>query len=86
MAVKGLGVAIKVTLSGNNQLWRPGTWVFAFTVAFAIAVQMNFFNKVSAGFCLVSSRCWPKMLTRNLACRLWTCFLRRECFQASSSL
>lgn len=47
MAVKGLGVAIKVTLSGNNQLWRPGTWVFAFTVAFAIAVQMNFFNKVS---------------------------------------
>ncbi|KAK4050470.1 hypothetical protein OIV83_003540 [Microbotryomycetes sp. JL201] len=45
MAIKGLGVALKLTFEGNNQLWRPGTWVFAFTVAFCIAVQMNYFNK-----------------------------------------
>lgn len=32
MAVKGAGIAFKLTFAGNNQLWRPGTWVFAFTV------------------------------------------------------
>ncbi|BGP19576.1 hypothetical protein JCM10213v2_007671 [Rhodosporidiobolus nylandii] len=31
MAVKGFGVAIKLTFAGNNQLWRAGTWIFAFT-------------------------------------------------------
>ncbi|GAA5853164.1 hypothetical protein JCM8547_000223 [Rhodosporidiobolus lusitaniae] len=37
MAVKGFGVAIKLTFAGNNQLWRAGTWIFAFTVAGCIA-------------------------------------------------
>lgn len=46
MAVKGFGVALKLTLAGQNQLWRVGTWVFAFTVVGCIAVQMNYFNKV----------------------------------------
>ncbi|KDE04986.1 hypothetical protein MVLG_04634 [Microbotryum lychnidis-dioicae p1A1 Lamole] len=45
MAVKGFGVALKLTIAGNNQLWRPGTWVFAITVVGCIAVQMNYFNK-----------------------------------------
>ncbi|GAA6056954.1 hypothetical protein JCM3770_001984 [Rhodotorula araucariae] len=45
MAVKGFGVALKLTFAGNNQLWRAGTWIFAFTVAGCIAVQMNYFNK-----------------------------------------
>ncbi|GAA6044020.1 hypothetical protein JCM8097_004304 [Rhodosporidiobolus ruineniae] len=45
MAVKGFGVAIKLTFAGNNQLWRAGTWIFAFTVVGCIAVQMNYFNK-----------------------------------------
>ncbi|GJN93240.1 hypothetical protein Rhopal_006287-T1 [Rhodotorula paludigena] len=45
MAVKGFGVALKLTFGGNNQLWRAGTWIFAFTVAGCIAVQMNYFNK-----------------------------------------
>lgn len=46
MAVKGFGVALKLTFAGNNQLWRAGTWIFAFTVVGCIAVQMNYFNKV----------------------------------------
>lgn len=46
MAVKGFGVALKLTLAGQNQLWRVGTWVFAFTVIGCIAVQINYFNKV----------------------------------------
>ncbi|GAA6009162.1 hypothetical protein JCM11491_005775 [Sporobolomyces phaffii] len=45
MAVKGFGVALKLTFAGNNQLWRAGTWIFAVTVVVCIAVQMNYFNK-----------------------------------------
>ncbi|GAA5918907.1 hypothetical protein JCM1841_006673 [Sporobolomyces salmonicolor] len=45
MAVKGFGVALKLTFAGNNQLWRAGTWIFAITVVGCIAVQMNYFNK-----------------------------------------
>lgn len=45
MAVKGFGVALKLTFAGQNQLWRAGTWIFAFTVVGCIAVQMNYFNK-----------------------------------------
>ncbi len=45
MAVKGFGVAVKLTFAGNNQLWRAGTWIFAATVVGCIAVQMNYFNK-----------------------------------------
>lgn len=55
MAVKGFGVALKLTFAGNNQLWRPGTWVFAIVVAGCIGVQMNYFNKVrpaSRGSCV----------------------------------
>lgn len=45
MAVKGFGVAVKLTLAGNNQFARPGTYVFGITVAGCILVQMNYFNK-----------------------------------------
>lgn len=48
MAVKGFGIALKLTFAGNNQLWRAGTWVFAFVVVGCIGVQMNYFNKVSS--------------------------------------
>jgi hypothetical protein len=45
MAVKALGIALKLTFAGNNQLWRAGTWIFAITVAGCIATQMAHFNK-----------------------------------------
>lgn len=45
MAIKGLGVAVKLTLSGNNQFGRPATYVFGLLVAGCIVVQMNYFNK-----------------------------------------
>lgn len=41
MAIKGFGVALKLTFEGNNQLWRPGTWVFASVVVICIAVQVS---------------------------------------------
>lgn len=45
MSIKGLGVAIKLTFAGNNQLTHFSTYVFAIVVAVCIMVQMNYFNK-----------------------------------------
>jgi len=45
MAVKGFGVALKLTLSGNNQFTHPSTYVFGIVVIGAILIQMNFLNK-----------------------------------------
>ncbi|WVQ75940.1 hypothetical protein IAR50_005575 [Cryptococcus sp. DSM 104548] len=45
MAIKGFGVALKLTLSGNNQLTHVSTYVFLVVVVGCIVVQMNYFNK-----------------------------------------
>lgn len=45
MAIKGFGIALKLTLSGNNQLTHPSTYVFGIVTATCILVQMNYFNK-----------------------------------------
>ncbi|KXN80938.1 Magnesium transporter NIPA2 [Leucoagaricus sp. SymC.cos] len=45
MAIKGFGVAVKLTLSGKNQFTHPSTYVFGIVVALCILVQMNYFNK-----------------------------------------
>lgn len=45
MAIKGFGVAIKLTFAGNNQLTHFSTYVFAIVTAGCIMVQMNYFNK-----------------------------------------
>lgn len=50
MAVKALGIAIKLTFAGNNQFTHPSTYVFAIVVAVCIATQMNYFNKALATF------------------------------------
>jgi len=45
MAVKGFGVAVKLTFGGNNQFTHPSTYVFGIIVTLCIVVQMNYFNK-----------------------------------------
>lgn len=45
MAIKGFGVALKLTFEGNNQFLRPSTYVFGFVTVFCIVVQMNYYNK-----------------------------------------
>ncbi|KAK1921629.1 magnesium transporter NIPA-domain-containing protein [Papiliotrema laurentii] len=45
MAIKGFGVALKLTFAGNNQLTHMSTYVFAVVVVGCILVQMNYFNK-----------------------------------------
>jgi hypothetical protein len=54
MSVKALGIALKLTLSGTNQLIYPQTWVFAFVVITCVLTQMNYLNKVAAVSCLSS--------------------------------
>ncbi|KAK9929096.1 hypothetical protein M0R45_026205 [Rubus argutus] len=45
MSVKALGIALKLTLSGMNQLVYPQTWVFTFVVITCVLTQMNYLNK-----------------------------------------
>lgn len=45
MAIKGFGIALKLTFAGNNQLTHISTYVFGAVVIGCILVQMNYFNK-----------------------------------------
>lgn len=50
MAIKGFGIALKLTLGGKNQLSNPSTYVFAIIVVVCILTQMNYFNKALSQF------------------------------------
>ena len=50
MAVKGVGIAVKLTLAGNNQFTHPSTYVFVLVTAVCILTQMNYFNKALSQF------------------------------------
>ncbi|GIZ46483.1 hypothetical protein CKM354_000960900 [Cercospora kikuchii] len=50
MAIKGFGIALKLTLGGNNQFSHPSTYVFAIVVVVCILTQMNYFNKALATY------------------------------------
>lgn len=50
MSIKGFGIAVKLTLSGNNQFSHPSTYVFAIVVIVCILTQMNYFNKALDAF------------------------------------
>uniref|UniRef100_A0ACD5ZAM3 Uncharacterized protein n=1 Tax=Avena sativa TaxID=4498 RepID=A0ACD5ZAM3_AVESA len=45
MSVKALGIALKLTFSGTNQLVYPQTWAFTMVVITCIITQMNYLNK-----------------------------------------
>ncbi|KAG8788304.1 hypothetical protein FRC12_014726 [Ceratobasidium sp. 428] len=61
MTIKGFGVAVKLSLAGNNQLGHPSTWVFAVVTGSCIVIQMNYFNKAldtfSTNVIVVSIQC-----------------------------
>ncbi|KAF0895645.1 hypothetical protein E2562_013932 [Oryza meyeriana var. granulata] len=46
MSVKALGIALKLTFCGMNQLIYPQTWAFTLVVLSCIITQMNYLNKV----------------------------------------
>ncbi len=45
MAIKGFGIAVKLTFQGHNQFTHPSTYVFALVSTGCILVQMNYLNK-----------------------------------------
>lgn len=49
-AIKGFGIAVKLTFSGKNQFVYPSTYVFAIVTAVCILTQMNYFNKALSQF------------------------------------
>ena len=50
MSVKAFGIAVKLTLAGNNQFKFPSTYVFMIVTAVCIMTQMNYFNKALSQF------------------------------------
>ena len=45
--LKALGIAIKLTWRGSNQLHKRETYLLTVTVALCIATQMNYLNKAT---------------------------------------
>ncbi|OVA01542.1 Magnesium transporter NIPA [Macleaya cordata] len=45
MSVKALGIALKLTFSGMNQLIYPQTWAFTMVVITCVVTQLNYLNK-----------------------------------------
>ncbi|RZC54176.1 hypothetical protein C5167_013042 [Papaver somniferum] len=45
MSVKALGIALKLTFSGTNQLVYSQTWVFTMVVLACVITQLNYLNK-----------------------------------------
>lgn len=45
MAIKAFGIALKLTLNGNNQFTHVSTYLFLLMVVICIITQMNYFNK-----------------------------------------
>ena len=64
MAIKGFGIAVKLTLAGNNQFIYVSTYVFGIVVSLCIMVQMNYFNKALDTFSTNVCVCYPSLLSR----------------------
>src|ERR1700761_7682569 len=50
MSIKAFGIALKLTLAGNNQFSHPSTYAFLVVSAICILTQMNYFNKALSQF------------------------------------
>ncbi|KAF5356506.1 hypothetical protein D9757_014233 [Collybiopsis confluens] len=46
MSIKAFGIAIKLTIGGNNQFLRPSTYVFGIALILSAVVQLNYYNRV----------------------------------------
>jgi hypothetical protein len=50
MAIKAIGIALKLTFAGHNQFSHPSTYMFLIVVIVCILTQMNYFNKALSQF------------------------------------
>ncbi|KAB5529953.1 hypothetical protein DKX38_020034 [Salix brachista] len=58
MSVKALGIALKLTFSGMNQLLYPQTWTFTLVVLACVITQINYLNKWEDNWTMASSYGW----------------------------
>ncbi|CAI0376901.1 unnamed protein product [Linum tenue] len=49
VSVKAIGIAIKLTLDGINQITYPQTWFFLMVAGICVITQLNYLNKDWAG-------------------------------------
>jgi len=77
MSVKALGIALKLTFSGMNQLIYPQTWLFTIVVVACIVTQMNYLNKVIVIFIFdeIVQLCITSSIQYSLVVTFATCFL-----------
>lgn len=47
VSIKAIGIAIKLTLDGINQITYPQTWFFLTVAVICVITQLNYLNKVS---------------------------------------
>jgi hypothetical protein len=45
MSIKAMGIAIKLTIEGTNQLVYPATWFFTMMAITCVVMQLNYLNK-----------------------------------------
>lgn len=50
MSVKAFGIALKLSVGGNNQFSHPSTYAFGIITVVCILTQMNYFNKALSQF------------------------------------
>lgn len=50
MSVKALGIAIKLTVQGDNQFFYPETWIFLAVVFTCVLTQLNYLNRALDAF------------------------------------
>lgn len=67
MAIKGFGIAVKLTFGGSNQFTDISTYIFGITVAGCIVVQMNYFNKALDTFSTNVYVSWSLSFLRTTA-------------------
>lgn len=53
MSVKAIGIAIKLTIEGTNQIVYFQTWIFAMVAVTCIITQLNYLNMVSILLCTI---------------------------------
>jgi hypothetical protein len=54
MSIKAVGIAVKLTIQGENQAGYFQTWLFVTVSAICLIIQLVYLNKVLTvpGFCL----------------------------------
>ncbi|BFZ59318.1 hypothetical protein YB2330_000325 [Saitoella coloradoensis] len=84
MSIKAFGIALKLTLAGNNQFTHPSTYAFAIVVAVCILTQMNYFNKALDQF--PTSLVNPIYYVTFTTCTLCASFILFQGFNTTSAV